>query len=208
MVGVVDDFRVKTPLGEDKISPMVMRNQPQEFAYISVKIISNDITGTLIKLQDKWSSIDPAHAFKYEFYEQQLVTIYQGIFDVVSILGFIAFLAITIACMGMLGMAIYTAERKQKEIGIRKVLGAANFSIAFLLSKTFLKVLSVSILLGAPFSYAINNLWLQKFPNRVEFGFDTVVISSGVLMILGLLTIWSQTLKAAKSNPVDTLKSE
>ena len=152
--------------------------------------------------------MDPTHPFKYEFLDQQLQSTHQGILDVVSILGFIAFLAIVIACLGLLGMATYTAERKTKEVGIRKILGAEDFSIALLLSKGFLRMLFVSVLIGAPFSYFINNLWLQEFPNRVEFGFGTVFIGTVVLLLLGLITIGSQTIRASKSNPAEVLKIE
>jgi putative ABC transport system permease protein len=163
---------------------------------------------TMSKLESQWKKIDPIHPFKYEFFDQQLQSTHQAIFDVVSILGFIAFLAIVIACLGLLGMAIYTAERKTKEVGIRKILGAEELSIALLLSKGFLKMLLLSILIGAPLSYFVNNFWLQKFPNRVEFGVGTVLLGTIVLLALGLLTIGSQTLRASKSNPVDALKME
>lgn len=132
----------------------------------------------------------------------------QALGDLLSILGFIAFLAVTIACLGLLGMAMYNTERRRKEIGIRKVLGAAEATIVLLLSKDFLKILLISIFIAAPLSYFANNAWLQNFPNRVEFGFGTVFLGSVILLLLGLFTIGSQTLKAAGSNPVDSLRME
>jgi putative ABC transport system permease protein len=87
-------------------------------------------------------------------------------------------------------------------------LGAADLGIVLLLSKQFLKLLVASILVSAPISYFINNLWLQNFPNRVEFGFSTVLMGSLVLLVLGLVTIGSQTLGASRKNPVDSLKTE
>ena len=108
----------------------------------------------------------------------------------------------------MLGMATYTAERKKKEVGIRKVLGAENFGIAYLLSREFLKVLAIAVLIGAPLSYVVNSLWLQKFPNRVEFGFGTVFTGTVILLALGLLTIGSQTIRASRTNPVESLRTD
>ena len=137
-----------------------------------------------------------------------MATTHKGIFDAVSILGFISFLAITIACLGLLGMATYSAERRIKEVGIRKVMGAADSSIALLLSKEFLKMLAISICIAAPLSYFVNNFWLQMFPNRVEFGIGTVFLGVLILMVLGLITIGSQTIRASKRNPVDALKTE
>jgi putative ABC transport system permease protein len=95
-----------------------------------------------------------------------------------------------------------------KEVSIRKVLGAEDLSIALLLSKGFLKILAISILIGAPLSYIINNFWLQNFPNRVEFGLGTLVLGSLMLLILGLLTIGSQIFRVAKRKPIDSLRME
>jgi putative ABC transport system permease protein len=117
-------------------------------------------------------------------------------------------LAATIACLGLLGMAMYTTERRRKEIGIRKVLGATELKIAYLLSKEFLTLLTISICISAPLSYFVNDAWLQNFPNHVEFGFGTVFLGSLLLLILGLVTVASQTLRAASSDPVKSIQYE
>ena len=207
IIGVVRDFRFKLLLEQDKIGPLVLR-RGSNFNFVNVKIIGGDLNGTLARIEQKWKSIDPMHPFKYEFFDQQLAKTHQAIFDAVSILGFISLLAIVIACLGLLGMATYTAERKTREVGIRKILGAEDLSIALLLSKGFFKMLLVSILIGAPVSFFINNLWLQKFPNRVEFGIGTLLSGTVILMVVGLLTIGSQTIRASKNNPVDCLKND
>ncbi|HMG94588.1 MAG TPA: FtsX-like permease family protein [Chryseolinea sp.] len=105
-------------------------------------------------------------------------------------------------------MATFTAERKTKEVGIRKILGAEDLSIALLLSKDFFNMLLVSVFIGAPLSYFVNILWLQKFPNRVDFGMGTLLSGIFIMMVLGLLTIGSQTIRASKSNPIDSIKNE
>ncbi len=207
VTGVVEDFRYKLLINSHAIGALVMRNQP-DYRFANVKVVSPDLMGTLAKIESKWKQVDPAHAMRYEFFDDQLATTHQGIFDIVAILGFIAFLSVIIACLGMLGMATYTAERKKKEVGIRKVLGAENFRIAYLLSREFLKVLAIAIVIGAPLSYMINNLWLQKFPNRVEFGFGTVFTGTVILLALGLLTIGSQTIRASRTNPVESLRND
>ncbi|MEQ9443650.1 MAG: FtsX-like permease family protein [Cyclobacteriaceae bacterium] len=208
VIGVVKDFRVDIPINRDETRPMLLANQPDAFKYANVKIASGDLVGTLDKLKEAWKQIDPVHPFEYEFYDQQLASMHQSILDIVAIVGFIAFLAITIACLGMLGMATYTAERRLKEVGIRKVLGAENLSVALLLSRSFLKILFISIGIAAPLSYFLNNFWLQYLPNRVDFGLSTVLLGSFLLLALGCLTIGSQTLRAARQNPVDTLRNE
>lgn len=207
VVGVVKDFRFTTPANGDGIGPLAIRNNPSSFSFVNVKVAQGNLPGAVQQLEKAWQRVDPVHAFKYEFYDDQLASVYRGFLDVVTILGFIAFLAIVIACLGLLGMTTYAAETRKKEMGIRKVLGAADLSIALLLSRAFLKILAIAILIGAPLSYAVNNLWLQKLPNRVEFGLGTVLISVLILLALGLLTIGSQTLRASRSNPVKVLKS-
>lgn len=208
VIGVVKDFFVKTPMGEDEVSPLVILSQPDEFRYANIKIVSPDLMGTVRRLETVWKGIDPIHAFEYAFYDEQLASMHQGLLDIVSIIGFIAFIAITIACLGLLGMSAYSAERKKREVGIRKVLGAGEWALALLLSKDFLKIIASSIVIGAPLSFVINNLWLQKFPNRVDFGIGTILLGALVLLLLGLITIGSQTFTASKRNPVDVLKAE
>jgi putative ABC transport system permease protein len=208
VVGVIEDFRYRLLINQDKIGPLVLRNQPDAFKYANVQLASKDVTGTIAKIESTWESIDPIHSFKYEFFDEQLAATHRGIMDIVSVIGFISFLAITISCLGLLGMATYTAERRMKEVSIRKVLGAEDLGIALLLSKGFLKILAVAILIGAPLSYMINNFWLQNFPNRVEFGVGTLLLGSLLLLMLGLITIGSQILRVAKRKPIDSLRME
>jgi putative ABC transport system permease protein len=169
---------------------------------------SDNAASTLLRLENRWKAIDPVNAFRYDFYEDQLGAMYRGFFDVVAILGFIAFLAVVIACLGLLGMAMYITERRRKEVGIRKILGAGDSSIVVLLSRSFLKVLGIAICVGGPLSYFVNNLWLQSLPNRVNFGWGTVLVGVITLLVLGLVTIGTQTLRASRSNPVQTLKMD
>jgi putative ABC transport system permease protein len=208
VVGVMKDFQHTALVNEDGIRPVVLRYQPASFGYVSVRMASDDIPNTLARLESRWKAIDPVNAFRYEFYEDQLDAMYRGFFDVVSILGFIAFLAVVIACLGLLGMAMYTTERRRKEVGIRKLLGACDSGIVLLLSKSFCKMLGVAICIGGPLSYFINNLWLQALPNRVSFGIATVLIGVVTLLVLGLITVATQTLKASRSNPVEALKMD
>ncbi len=149
VIGVVEDFRLRLILTQDKVSPLVVQNKPGSFKYVNVKIAPGNPAGTVARLGAKWKKIDAVHPFRYEYFDQQLAATHQGILDEVSVLGFVALLAITITC---LGMATYTAERRTKEVGIRKVLGAADVSIALLLSGEFLKILVISILVAAPVS--------------------------------------------------------
>jgi putative ABC transport system permease protein len=206
IAGVVRNFHMG--LDHDGIQPLVLQNIPNLFKFVNVRIASADLRSTLSSLEKKWRTIDPVHPFKYEFFDDELAAASQGFFDIVSILGYMAFIAVSIACLGMLGMATYTTERRNKEVGIRKMLGAKEFGIVLLLSKEFIRVLVIAVLIAVPLSYFLNSLWLNKFPNRVTFGLST--LSAGVLILLipGLASIGVQTFRAARRNPVAALKTE
>lgn len=208
VIGVVEDFRYKLLINSDEIGPLILRNSPSQFQYLNVKVSSNNLMETVEKLEEQWKKVDPMHPFKYTFFDQELADTHKGIFDLVAILVFIAILSISISCLGLLGMTIYTAERKKKEVGIRKILGATDRSIALLLSKEFLLVLLISIGIGAPLSFLANNFWLQLLPNRVEFGLGTVLLAVFILLSIGIFTILTQTFRIVKSNPVDSLNSD
>ncbi|MBL7865928.1 MAG: ABC transporter permease [Cyclobacteriaceae bacterium] len=208
IVGVVTNFSYRLLIDQDKNKPLMVRYAPGSFEYLNVSIRSGDPVSTISNMEKVWKKFDPAHPLKYEFMDEQLKSTHHAIFDVVAILGFISFLAIVIACLGLLGMTTYTAERMTREVGIRKILGAADHSIALLLSRDFLKMLGISILIGAPMSYAITSIWLEEFPNRVEFGPGPLVVGVGILVILGLITIGSQVWSASRRNPVESLKTE
>lgn len=191
-----------------EIGAVVLRNIPERFKFLNLQLAQGREKETIAGLEESWAAIDPMHPFKYEYYSDQLSGMYSGIVDVVSIIGFMAFIAVLIACLGMLGMSIYTSERRVKEVGIRKVLGAESMGIALLLSRSFLKILAVTLMIGGPISFFLNNFWLQHLPNHVDFGFGTIFLSSLILLTLGLLTIGSQTLKVSRRNPLESLKYE
>ncbi len=208
VAGVVKDFHYLLLINKDGIAPLVLRNRPQQFQYVSVKIAGGNTAYTLSQLEAKWKQVDPIHSFQYKFYDDELSATHQAIFDLVAILGFIAFLAVVIACLGLLGMTTYTTERKTKEVGIRKVMGASEWGLVKLLSRDYSILLIISIVIGAPLSYFANNLWLQTLTNRVEFGWGTLLLGILILSALGIITIGSQTWRASKRNPVESLKSE
>jgi putative ABC transport system permease protein len=206
VIGVVKDFKLR--LDQDGFGPLVLQDHPERFKYMNVHITSNDTRAVIAKLEEKWKTLDPVHPLRYRYFDEQIAATSQGFFDMVSILGFISFIAVTIACLGLLGMATYTTERRMKEVGIRKVLGAKNTGIVLLLSKEFLKILVIAVLIAGPLSYLINNLWLRNFPNRVAFGIGTILIGVLILFSLGLISIASQTIIAALRKPVDSLRND
>lgn len=208
VVGVVEDFTFSLLFTKQIVRPVILRNDPNLFHFAVVKIESTDSRQMIGMLEEKWKTVDPVHPMKYEFFEDKLSGYNQGIFDLVSVIGFFAFLAISIACLGLLGMAIYTTERRTKEIGIRKVLGAGSFNLTYLLSREFLILLGIAVVIAAPLSFSVNRLWLDYMVVRVDFGVGTVLLGSLLLLLLGLITIAPQTFFVSRRNPVDSLRDE
>jgi putative ABC transport system permease protein len=208
VIGVVKDFWVKLPIGGDPIDPLFIQNIPHELSFANVRLSRDRSPEVMENLEHIWKQLDPLHPFRYQYYDDELESTHAGIYDVVSIVGFLACIAITIACLGMLGMATYSVEKRRKEVGIRKVLGAESRSIVMLLSGEFIMVLGIAVCLGAPLSYFINNFWLQIFPTRAPFGWEIIVASVSLLVTLGLVVIGSQSLVAARTNPAEAVREQ
>jgi len=206
LIGVVEDYHHIN--FEGAIKPLVLRYVPSEFRYLNVRISPNDVQETLVFLEATWRKIDPVHAFSYKFHTAQVEEYVSFINIYVTIIGSIAFLTIFIACLGLLGMTIFATETRIKEIGIRKVLGAGTVRIVFLLSRDFLKLLIIAVVIAAPISYLLNNLWLQNFTYRVDIGVGVFSFGISLLFALGLIIVGSQAITKALANPVEALRYE
>lgn len=206
IVGVVKNYNHQALMS--KIEPMALMYNPGQLGLLQVRY-SGTYENAIQSIEKAWTIVNPGLKVDYKEMETEIKYFYNTIFgDVVNIMGVIAFLAIMISCLGLLGMATYTIETRMKEISIRKVLGSSDKSIVMLLSKGFLKLLLIAVVVGVPASYFINNFWLEFMAYRTQLGIGTMLIGISILFLLGVLTIGSQTLRAAFANPVDTLKSE
>jgi putative ABC transport system permease protein len=206
VIGVVKDF-----VTMDVNEPMratALRNYAEFYTYVNVRVSGYETSATLQALEAAWKSLGTKRPFQYQFYDEALARANLGIIITLRVVGFAGILAILIACMGLLGMVLYTTEARQKEVSIRKVLGADAASLVFLLSKGFLKLMAIAILIGAPAAYFINNLWLQSYAYRIQIGVGILAMSIVALLGLALLTIGAQVWKTAVANPVESLKTE
>lgn len=206
IAGVVRDFQDGIALQE--IHPLVLYYDPTRIKIANIRILPTDIRQTLSSLEESWAAIDPMHLMEAKFLEDQLNTSMRAFVDILKVFGFLTFLAVSIACLGLLGMAVFTAESRIKEVGIRKVLGASVIQLILLLSKGFLQLLLLAVLIAVPLTYFINNLWMQNFANRIELGAGIFLSGVVIMLVLGLVIIVSQTFNAARSNPVESLKDE
>jgi len=206
ILGVVKNYNHEMLM--EKLTPMALIYNPEEFRMLQVKYSgSYEAAGKTI--EDVWSKINPGLKVDYKDFSAEVHKLYDILFgDLVGLLSVIATLAILISCLGLLGMATYTTETRIKEISIRKVLGSTNGSLVYLLSRGFVGILIISILIAVPAAYLINNLWLEQLAYHVSVDIATIALGVIALIIFGMVTIGSQTWRAAFINPVDNLKSE
>lgn len=206
IIGVVKDLKYANL--EEEIKSFVIRNVPN-YRIANVKLSSNEIINTLDRMEGVWEEIDSNHRFKAQFFDQQIEGYYQFLVDFMKIFGFIGFLAISISCLGLFGMAIYATETRLKEIGIRKTFGASEGTLIFLLSKGFLKMVLLAIVIGSPISYFLfDRVILAESVYRPQITIVEVGGSIAFLLILCFLTIITQTWSAARRNPATVLRDE
>ncbi len=208
VVGVVKDFNFRSL--DYAIGPLAFRYRPTDFAMLSIAIDSSARDQVIAATQAIWKKHDPVHTIQYRMMEDEIDDAYTeaGFPDILKIIGYISFLAITLACLGMLGMVMYSTQLKVKEIGVRKVLGASIKDVTVLLSRPFVILIGISALIGVPLGYVIGNLFLQNFAYRISNTVWLVLLGIIITAIVGMVTICSQTIKAALSNPAKSLRTE
>lgn len=206
IIGVVKDYNHGQLMS--KIEPLSLICDPNRISLLQVRYIGTHQQAS--KIIDKaWSTVNPTLKSDYQEMEEEIKFFYNTVFgDLVNILGFITSLAILISCLGLLGMATYTIETSMKEISIRKVLGSTNQALVLLLSRGFIKLIMISILVGVPLAWFINNLWLEQIAYRTSLNPGVIGIGVLILLLLSGITICSQTIRATYTNPIDNLKSE
>jgi putative ABC transport system permease protein len=173
-----------------------------------VKTRTKDIAGLLSTLQHRWSAMTTESPFSYSFLDQRFDNTYRSEQNIGLILGIFAGLTIFVACLGLFGLATFTAAQRVKEIGIRKVLGADVTGLVALLSKDFLKLVSIAFLIAAPVAWWAMHRWLQDFVYRIAISWWIFGAAAILTLLVALLTISSQAIKAALANPVKNLRTE
>ncbi|MGE0772843.1 MAG: ABC transporter permease [Cyclobacteriaceae bacterium] len=208
VVGVVRDFHYR-PMSY-QIGPIALRNSESQFGLLSVKLTNSDVQRFVTHLEPIWKKHDPVHPLVWNTMTAELDNAYKdaGFTDIYTIVGYIAFVAISLACLGMLGMAMYAAKTRTKEIGVRKVMGATVADVVMLLSKSFMILIAIAVVIGVPVGFMLSDLFLSNYAYKIEI--TPWLILSGItfLGVLALVTISSQTLRAATTNPVDSLRYE
>lgn len=205
IIGVVKDFHFESL--HQPIRPMIIFSTWRG-SYLNIRLQEGDPKPMLQAIESTWNRFLPGEPFVYSFLDEDFDALYRTEYRVSKIITVFSALAIFIACLGLLGLAAFTTEQRTKEIGVRKVLGASVAHIITLLSRDFLKLVTIAFVFAAPIAYWGMHIWLQDFAYRTSIG-ATVFILSGVLAVaVAFLTVAYQAIKAATSNPVNALKYE
>ncbi len=208
VVGVVKNFNFHSlHRGIDPMCLYYRKNQKYVY-YLSVKIRGGHIPETLGFLEKTWKDFSPHYPLDYIFFDDIFDSAYRSEYRLGSMFDVFSILAVAIACLGLFGLAAFTAEQRTKEIGIRKVLGASGMSIFVLLSKEFTKWVLVSSFMAWPIAYFAMHIWLQSFAYRSPLAPRIFLLATGIAVIVALGTVASQTAKVASTNPVKVLRYE
>ncbi|GAB3263998.1 ABC transporter permease [Larkinella harenae] len=207
IVGIAKDFNFNSL--HHKIETLCIFNQKDwGYSEISVRINGKNASAAIAHIQAVWTKIAPGQTFEYTFLDDHFAELYRADGQVSEIVGILASLAIFISCLGLFGLASFSAERRVKEIGIRKVLGASVTGIVALLSKDFLKLVLIAILIASPIAWYAIHRWLQDFAYRIEIAWWVFALAGGLAILIALLTVSYQSIRAALTNPVTSLRSE
>ncbi|WP_423147758.1 ABC transporter permease [Rubrolithibacter danxiaensis] len=210
VIGVMKDFHyddMQTPIG-----PLIhFYNRPdnlESFNSLAIRINKKHIQEVISQLKNEFKNIPARRDFSYKFMDDMVDKQYIFIAGILKITNYVALLTIAIACMGMLGLITLSAKRRVKEIGVRKVLGASVANITALISKDFIKIILAAILIASPIAWYIMKKWLQDFAYQVEIKWWMFALAGIVTLVIALLTVSFQAVKAALANPVKSLRSE
>ncbi|MDR8393449.1 ABC transporter permease [Aliifodinibius sp. S!AR15-10] len=206
VVGVVGDFHYESLKKE--IEPLVLMGSISAPRNILIRVESESIRATLDRIEQVWDEVGPGTPFVYSFMDENYENLYKAEDKLASLFSYFTVLAIAIGCLGLFGLSAYTAERRTKEIGIRKVLGATVTQIVGLLSKDFLKLVLIGFTIAVPIAWYAMNRWLQDFAYRIEIGPGIFLLAGSVAVFIALATVSWQSIRVALVNPVESLRSE
>ncbi|TNE59260.1 MAG: ABC transporter permease [Bacteroidetes bacterium] len=205
VIGVVKDFHFSSL--RDHIGPLSFWLGDSR-SYISIRYKAAETQPLLASLENSWKRLAPGQPFAYRFMDDAFSKVYISEQRIGKIAGIFALLSVLVSCLGLFGLAIYTAERRTKEIGIRKVLGATTTGIVRLLSAEFLKLVLIALVLATPLAWLFMDRWLENFAYRIEVGWWVFVLAGIIALLVAFMTVGLQSIRAALSNPVKALRNE
>jgi len=211
VVGIVKDFNTQSlhnTISSFALFYTTSKTYDIGVSYVAVRIKPGDYSKAIAGIQSKWKEFMPDNPFEYTFLDAQYDSLYKTDRTIGKVFSVFTFLSLAVACLGLLGLAMYTAERRTKEIGIRKVLGASVENVVAMLSKDFLKLVIIASIIAFPIAWYAMNKWLQDFAYPTAVNWWVLGLAAGITLIIALATVSFQSIKAALMNPVKSLRSE
>ena len=206
VIGVVKDFHFASL--KDKIEPMALILTPKTMGYLLIRTEAANLPATISFVEQKWKTFDPKHPMEHFFLDENFDKQYRAEEKMLTIFGYFSGLTILIACLGLFGLASFTAEQRTKEIGIRKVLGSSVSEIVLLLSRDFAWLVVIAIVLASPIAWYGMHHWLQDFAYRTSISLWVFALAGFVALAIALATVSFQAARAALLNPVKALRTE
>jgi putative ABC transport system permease protein len=206
VIGVVKDFHFQGL--QQPLRPLILEVSAGKFTVFSLRLNANNIPGSVQWIKEKWDKIFPEMVFEYHFLDDRLDLSYGREQRMVTLMKYFSMLAIFISALGLFGLAAYINHLREKEISIRKVLGARTSEVFYVLSKDFVKMAVIAFLLAVPVSYTFVTQWLNAFSYKISIGFAPFLVGGALMLITVLLTITYETLKSVNLNPVEKLRNE
>ena len=208
VIGVVSDFHFQSL--HLKIEPLIIApgRSPSDRAYFSIKIRAEDVPRTLSFIEKKYKEFSPGYPLDISFLDDRLNSTYRTEQKLGMIFTYFTAIAIVIACLGLFGLGAFTAEKRTKEIGVRKVLGASASGIILLLSKEFMKWVILAAVIALPMAWYAMSRWLENFAYRTRIGLEVIILAFISALIISFVSVGYKSYKAATTNPVDLLRHE
>jgi putative ABC transport system permease protein len=208
VIGVVKDFNYESLHSQVQPFGFTTGVFSNKYSYMIVNLSTTNYAGALKETEQAWMKLYPGVPFEYSFLDQDFQRNYEKEQSTSAIVTYFTIIAILIACLGLFGLSAFSAEQRIKEIGVRKVLGASAGSITMLLSKDFIRLVCIAILIASPLGWWAMNKWLQNFAYKTHVSWWVFAVAGIVAVIIALITVSFQAIKAAIANPVESLRSE
>jgi putative ABC transport system permease protein len=211
VIGVVKDFHfesLRNPIGPFAFFYNTSKTYSSKESYLAVRIRSGDPAKTIAAIRRIWKGFTPDNPFQYSFLDAEYDSLYKTDVTIGKVFGAFTMLALAVACLGLLGLALYTAERRTREIGIRKVMGASVPHVVAMLSKEFLKLVGLAALIAVPIAWYAMYRWLQDFAYQTTLDWWIFGVTAAATTLVALATVSFQSVKAGLANPIDSLRSE
>jgi putative ABC transport system permease protein len=206
IVGVVKDFHFSTL--DEKIEPLVIVSHPRGTRFLIARLNSEHISGALSYMESAWQGINPLIPLSFRFFDELLGRVYQSQRNLGVLFRHFSFLALFIAVLGLFGLSSFAVTQRTKEVGIRKVLGASISGIVLLLSREFTRWVLLANIIAWPIAYLMMKGWLQSFAYRIDLSIWIFLRAGLIALFIALLTVSTHTLKAALTNPVESMRYE